>query len=328
MSLTNELAAQLDTVALTNANGFVEARIGFALEIYFLGGEMVETRLALCEMLREYHALFSDKLSHYLKVDANKLTKITGNDYLDYYEGKARSLKAEVPLDASIYGYPEKLVIDEPTPISMSFTASGPDPLMPLGRSHVCAYFPAAAIAEHGYELLLNLAGRWAGRVRTLHGGAGYSILFEHGIFSGGNSADRTILPPLTRYPGLDFSDPPHFEVESDLGDGLAIKSINWLTILGNAILQKAGGEEHLKQQVGQTCRFHDFGGGVIIQAGEQPQIGDANRGLVLDDYRRVNEALRPVRFEEYRRGLFVVPAPLDSMEETLKWVKRFDPSS
>lgn len=323
-SLALELAAEIDRMTF-DRNGFVETRVGFALELYLLKGETVETRLALCSMLREYHALFPDQLSHFLKVDANRLTKVEGEEYIDYYEDKAKSLTSSEPMDTMVFGYPGKRVIDEPTPLSISFSAVGPDPLRPLGRSYICAYFPAAFVAERGYGVLLDMTKRWAAMVETLHGGVGYSLLFEHGIFSGGNAADITILPALKRFPGLDFSDPAHFKVESDLGDGLSIKSINWLTVLGDSLVEKLGGTVMLREQLGSTCPVYQFRGGIVIQAGEEPQLGDVNRGLVLDDYRRVAQALRPVRFEAYRRGLFPLPAPLDPIEETQGWARRFD---
>lgn len=322
-SLTSELALEIDRIALER-NGFVQTRVGFALEIYLLNGETVETRLALCSMLREYQALFPDHLSHYLKVDANRLTKIQGEAYIDYYEDKARNLAPDEPMDATVFGYPEKQIVDEPTALSISFSAVGPDPLSPLGRSYVCAYFPAAFVAERGYGILLDMMERWAGMVDTLHGSAGYSLLFEHGIFSGGNAADITIIPALKRFSGLDFSDPVHFLVESDLGDGLSIKSINWLTTLNDKLIEKLGSIASLQEQLGTTCPVYPFRGGIIIQAGDEPQIGDVNRGLVLDDYRRVAQALRSVRFEAYRRGLFPLPPPLDPIEETLNWIRRF----
>ena len=70
---------------------------------------------------------------------------------------------------------------------------------------------------------------------------------------------------------------------------------------------------------------MHKYDGGVLVQAGPYPQIGDNNRGLVLDDYRRVARALKPIRFEDYRVGLLDVEEPLDSLDETLKWIRRFD---
>ena len=74
MTLIASAAAEIVNIVLAR-NGFVETRVGFALELYLLKGETVETRLALCSMLREYHALFPDRISH---VDANRLTKVQG----------------------------------------------------------------------------------------------------------------------------------------------------------------------------------------------------------------------------------------------------------
>ncbi|WP_128293465.1 type VI immunity family protein [Afifella aestuarii] len=85
------------------------------------------------------------------------------------------------------------------------------------------------------------------------------------------------------------------------------------------------GGEERLAEVLGPSCPIHDYDGGIVVQAGPEPQLGDINRGLVLDDYRRVSQALAPIRFEDYPRGLFVLGEPFDSLEETRKWIRRFD---
>lgn len=325
MPLTPELAAEIDGIVFANRNGFIESRVGFAIELYFLGGETAATRLALCGMLRDYHALFGDELSHFLKMSGSRLTTISGTGYLDYYEEKARSMAADEPMDAMIYGYPGKIVVDEPTPLSISFTATGPEPLSPLGRSMISAYFPAAFVAARGSQMLLDLTKRWAAAVATVHGGAGYSLLFEHGIFAGGSMAAETVLPALKRFPGLDFSDPLHFEVESDLGDGRQIKSINWLTVVDDEIAERLGGADSLAARLGLTCPILPYDGGLILQAGGEPQLGDADCGLVPDDYRRVAQALKPVRFEAYRRGLFVLPESDDPIGKTLAWLRRFD---
>ncbi|MDP9573321.1 UNVERIFIED_ORG: hypothetical protein J2W66_003823 [Agrobacterium larrymoorei] len=68
-----------------------------------------------------------------------------------------------------------------------------------------------------------------------------------------------------------------------------------------------------------------DFKSGVIVQAGEEPQLGDNNRGILLDDYRRVSGALKMVLFEDYKLGLIALPEAYDDMEETLSWIRRFD---
>jgi hypothetical protein len=321
--LTSAYAKELDEVELLN-NGFVVARVGFAFELYLSNGQAVETRLALCKILREYHALFSRQLSHFLTVNANRLTKIDGDGYLDYYEEKASMLSPDEPMDAMVFGYPAKKIIDEPQAVTISFTASGPEPLFPHGNSSICVYFPCSFIADKGYQYFRNLIGRWSSMVDAVHGSAGYSVLFEHGAFSGSSGGVAT-FPALKRFPGLDFSDPNIFQVEAARSDGLFIKSINWLTVLCDQIVERLGGKQALETGLGSSCPVFDFKGGVIVQAGDEPQMGDEDRGIVLNDYRRVSNALKPVRFEEYKLALIALPDPYDDIEETLEWIRRFD---
>ncbi|WP_407352499.1 type VI immunity family protein [Luteimonas sp. R10] len=316
-------AAELDGIELTDGRGNAAARIGFALELYFTGGETVETRLALCEILRDYHGFFSTEISHYLKVDANRPTRISDEVYLDYYEEQARALNAQEPFDATVFGYPQKKIVDEPTPVSISFAATGPEPLSPRGLSHLCAYFSAGFMSERGYGFLVDIVKRWAARLNALHGSAGYSVLFEHGIFGG--HGVLSVLPALKRFPGLDFSDPGMFIAESAGSDGKSIKSINWLTVLCDEFTGRLGAHAGLEAKLKPACLIHEYDGGIVIQAGDQPQLGDVNHGIVLDGYRRVAEALKPIRFEAYRRGLFVLSTEFDELEETGKWLARFE---
>lgn len=323
IQLTSDHAKRLDEVELLN-NGVVVAKVGFAFELYLSNGQAVATRLALCKILREYHALCHGQLSHYLKVDANRLTMIDGEAYLDYFDEKASTISPDEPMDAMVFGYPDKKVVDEPQALAISFTASGPEPLFPHGNSSICAYFQSSFIVEKGYHYFRDLVGRWCSMVDAVHGSAGFSVLFEHGSFSGSSGGVAT-LPALKRFPGLDFSDPNVFQVEAARIDGLHIKSINWLTILSDKIVERLGGRQVLEAKLASSCPVFNFNGGVIVQAGDEPQLGDNNRRIVLDDYRRVSGALKMVRFEDYKLGLIALPEPYDNMEETLSWIRRFD---
>jgi len=115
------------------------------------------------------------------------------------------------------------------------------------------------------------------------------------------------------------------FLVEASAADVTSIKSINWLTVLGDDALAKLGGSEVIAQKLGPTCEIRPYRGGLIIQAGDVPQLGDRNRAIVLDEYRRVSELVRPIRFSAYKRGLFVLGGGEDEREETRKWLQRFD---
>lgn len=107
-------------------------------------------------------------------------------------------------------GYPRKKVVDKPQALAISFTASGPEPLFPQGNSSICAYFPCSFIVEKGYHYFRGFVGRWCSMVDAAHGSARFSVLFEHGSFSG-SSGGVAISPALKRFPGLDFLTPMYF---------------------------------------------------------------------------------------------------------------------
>ncbi len=84
---------------------------------------------------------------------------------------------------------------------------------------------------------------------------------------------------------------------------------------------------KHITEALGEHCPIHVYDGGIIIQAGPRPEIGDLNRGLIPAHYKTVAKVLKPLRREEFLPKLPYLPAPqpLDSLEETLKWIRRFD---
>jgi len=73
------------------------------------------------------------------------------------------------------------------------------------------------------------------------------------------------------------------------------------------------------------VCKVHAYPGGVVIQAGEAPLLGDTWENNFPEAYRLVARYTRSIRFEEYDEGLFRVPDNLNGIEETLAWVRRFD---
>jgi hypothetical protein len=83
-----------------------------------------------------------------------------------------------------------------------------------------------------------------------------------------------------------------------------------------------------LAASLGDQATIITWDGGILIRAGTEPQIGDRNMGQWPEANVAVNRALRPIRFEEYpdkKFALIDVPPPFDALDETLKWVRRFD---
>lgn len=104
-----------------------------------------------------------------------------------------------------------------------------------------------------------------------------------------------------------------------------ASNASNWLTVLGEPILEELGGIEAARRALEPDCTLYPYPGGLLIQAGPLPQLGDTHRGLIPERYRKVAQFTRTVRFEAYRSSLFRVFEPMVGREEAVKWVRRFD---
>jgi len=184
-------------------------------------------------------------------------------------------------------------------------------------------YLPVAdpVIRSHlHFDVLKEDLLEWCTLLRPAHGSAGYSVILESGAISG----EPYCYPFLQRHPGLNI-----FQTVNFIGDVKQtynrIKTINWLTVLGDEVLAELGGLDAARLALGPEAILHPYPGGVVIQACEVPLLGDTHRDDIPEAYRRVARFTRPVRFEDYRSSLFKVFEPLDRKEETRKWIRRFD---
>lgn len=162
-----------------------------------------------------------------------------------------------------------------------------------------------------------------ASRLKPVFGLAGMGLLFDRSGPS--TSSVARLVPVMKRFPGVHCGLNAAFAVEAALRRPTPDRyfSVNWLTAVSDALLAQLS-PDALKS-LPESCVLHPYDGGKIIQAGPHPQPGDANRGFVLHDYRAVQAVLAPVQFDGYRVGILPVPAPRDSLYETLEWTRRFD---
>jgi Protein of unknown function (DUF3396) len=180
----------------------------------------------------------------------------------------------------------------------------------------VAAYDSAARLAA-----FVDLAARWSERLPFVHGYAGLA-LNQPDAPGKRQSQSSEVWALARRYPG--------FEVEDCGGTVLvaqsAIKSINWLTLLGTVFVDRLGGVAALRTKLPEAIVFHELpdGRGLLIQAGPAPAAGDAERGDRLLLYGEVARALRSIRLVEH---------PAFGPEEcgsfgprgTAEWLRRFD---
>lgn len=121
------------------------------------------------------------------------------------------------------------------------------------------------------------------------------------------------------RAPGVDICRIP---VDRGAVGADALKGVNWLTAVGTDLVQQVGGLSKLRKGLSSEIEIIELPGGVIIQAGKLPLLGDVNRGEKLPLYREVYKLVAPLIEKAGRRSLSFNLAT-DYVEKTEQWFTR-----
>lgn len=132
------------------------------------------------------------------------------------------------------------------------------------------------------------------------------------------------------RFPGIEVDYPSSHLVwllrSGRPGGG--IKGVNWLTAIADRWLDELGGVDKVTTDLAALdsgFMVRRFEGGVVIQAGPRPQIGDAGRDVWPGLYVKLAKYLKPVRITDtgpFQRG---GPGERFDRERSKAWLRRFD---
>lgn len=328
MNTENELTAAardwsfLDKVGVASERGVPMLRFGHYVDFALQNATDIARRERMADIMLEYKQIFADKLTHYIPHDGRRLHALSDIDYDSYIRERARTpddVKNDEGFDASLFGYPHGGDLDDPTIYYAE--AIGQTEMREFSR--IGMYLPASWPEAVGYDRYRLLIVSWCEKIKPAYGTAGLSILFNEGRQG---LADRLLAFPIAkRFPGLDIPEQSRWYVRMNRLRKRAIRTINWLTFIDDGLVSDLGGQSRLADELGAFCPIYPYDGGIVIQAGDRPQLGDINRGIIPETYQRVARALRPIQFDDYQRPLIDAPRPLDSLEETIKWIRRFD---
>jgi Protein of unknown function (DUF3396) len=292
------------------------------LELHFPKGHTRVQRDAMVDVWQGYFNLFPDKMTHFLENDGKKLRPVKDRQFPQHFRDILPSLDEGQFFDGRVLGYVEDSKPGWPT----HYAISGIGLWKPYGDrlSSLEAYFSSHWIFGHVDTLIENILS-WCSRLKPRHGMAGLSAVrdFSSPPFS---MHDSMAFPYLKRYPGLDYMDASHFGFLT--GRNQKIRGSNWLTIIDDEFVDEVGGRKHIGGALSsdKDVLVHEWNGGILVQSGALPQLGDVNAGRFPEHYRAIARALKKIRFEEYAEdGYFRVPEPLDELDETSKWIRRFD---
>lgn len=158
-----------------------------------------------------------------------------------------------------------------------------------------------------------------ARRLRAVHGYAGHSLVLS-ALRYDENQAFETFLTSKLR--GFDAGNLVAGAANAHLG----IKTVSWLTAINRAYLEQLGGEDVLRSELPvDWFRLIDYGAGVVIQAGAQPDAAPADAPLPA---RLVLPAmlLRPIRMPKVRLHYASSESePRLIGQAADRWLARFD---
>ncbi len=191
------------------------------------------------------------------------------------------------------------------------------------GLGYFQFYLPLSWFEAHPESTFSDLVLIFAKRLRPLSGYAGIGVLELLDDYAR-QPFQATVRQIAERFPGL--------EIEHRIGHGISagkgIKGVNWITILGDRWVNEIGGLDYLRIRLGEDFKLSPYDGGLMIQAGPNPQIGDVTTNRWPQHYVTLAKVLKPIQIKDHRPFHFGDPTglqkPMDH-EASLAWLFRFD---
>ena len=292
-------------------NDQVKCCIGLLMTLYFENGHTLEQREAIMQCHDEYWQIAGTHL-HWARHPQSGLPTDLTQVSLPLLREWVLQISKDEDLEIMYHGG-----INKNDANFHSFKVFG----RCKGRkklSYLSATLPLSWFKQPFRDQFIDLAHRFCNLLHPYHGYAGLAVISPIAYWAA-REVELSVYPIARRFPGLEVDYPISHVRHLENG----IKGVNWLTILADNWLEKLGGKSHLQIQLGKDFIFYDYPGGVIIQAGTHPQVGDVNRQNIPEHYRKLSRLLKPIRVD-YPDVLHGDPRGFNQ-ERTQEWFNRFD---
>lgn len=298
----------------------VAMRLGLMCTLYVRNPHDVSVRQALARVGDQYQAMFGEHLKLYLNP--------TGEGHYERYPATGVSLAKYVADNAT----PERPFIPSFTggdryqdASSYSFEIWAADKIyFPAGEqpAYFSATVPFSFLKDQpGKGAFQHLVHGWCKILKPFCGYAGVGAIQSVETTEKERTV-RLVYPIAKRFPGVEVDNAAIVALHIDSH----IKGVNWLTALSDDCLAPIGGREALLSQLDENFRILDYDGGVLIQAGPMPQLGDVNREHAPRYYRQLSQIVKPLRMRFPDGHSFIRPGDGRSgAEATNEWLARFD---
>jgi len=288
--------------------------VGFTASFFFWEGHTDAKRKAVVECIEAFEAVFGEHLVWALDEDTGRWVKLSTKEYPSARQQVSRMDENDC---LSIYlcsGEDNQAVSDYAV---SCLTERG----WMSGKISVFRFqVPRDQVFEKkSKDQVLDLIDICHRKLKPFHGSAGFSAISTYG---------ETLWEPekldvATRYLTLNSVS----RVDDKMAAPLGIKSISWLTFVGNTLAERLGGAEVFDaycKRFGVTAKRFDHG--LLFQADDVPGLGPIAEP-VPDGYLKVNAALRPLRagnFGSMGSGSVNGEMRFNAFTTDL-WIRRFD---
>ncbi|MBD9370388.1 type VI immunity family protein [Xanthomonas sp. XNM01] len=311
----NDALVRLDEIGLP-ADKSIRWLYGLAAGLYFADGDARRTREAMRGLALRYYDL-AEGNTNVLAFDGGSKRLGTKQVLVDYFDQPAY-------LDASntagfYLRHRPKGALRSGEPVHDYFTTLLPCTGYRGGNGRLLYQTRLAELARDPAGVVRFFVDACR-ELRVFYAVSGLSLLFA----TYASSAPERAHPVLCRFPGLLYEDGTHFGMEIRHRTD-AIRDVNWLTAIDDALLARVGGLDAARAALGDAVVLHPYDGGVVFQAGAMPVLGDLDNGGAPAAYRAVNAFLRPLRLAHWERPYLRVPHDVDEMAFTDWWTRRFD---
>lgn len=296
----------------------VVVRPGLIATFFFEGGSIIAVR----EKIVECFDYFYDQFGFHLKgkqIGSGNYTKMAKNGYAANRNAALANVDPHNALEWTLSSEPTQ----ERAPSYAMQCLTRRELHETWGhKSYLKFTLPHTLLFEkNGTSIYQNLVQFFCNALSPVHGYGGLSPVLPYDF-------DR-YLPNeyelAQRFIGLDVDSMSFSAGAHELQNH--IKGANWLTILGSQFIQQLGGEASLRAQLASwpNIVLSAYPGGLIIQAGEYPDLGAPEDGAPIS-YVAVNHVVKPIRTTELGSLHYYLPQQNGfDKSETVSWYARFD---
>jgi len=301
---------------ITDEKGRIVLRLGLIATWYFSRGHTAEIRTAVLECFNEYNHVYGARLRWWVVEGKrfNPVAKLANRDLSPYLTSTVFE-ETDQPWAFFWHGGERKEDASE-------YRISGFAPRKFESESFDALSFLSITVplrvAFEDSDFFLRLVGRWSERLRAVHGYGGIGLVDAADAGVAAVYEDQ-LYAFAVKHPGAEVDKPLNHALWTKTG----IKGVNWITVLSDPLIERAGGMESLRKRLPQPIAIVKYDGGTLIVAGPRPELGDRNRQIDTPLYRRVAQVLRPLQILLHPAIARSPEGKFDS-ERFTAWLRRF----